>query len=195
MVPLVVFVLMSGIFKSAPVLPPQTVGELDHVRGAEGAALVITVYADFQCPSCLSEVEVVARAWPRVEDKVQLVFRHFPLDIHRHAFAAARYAEAASMQGKFWEMHDMLFINQPLWANLDSATEVFDSYSLQLGLDLDVLKQDLGKSVVRDKILADQQSGIRAGVRGTPSMFFNGKLMNTPRTSSEFISMVNEALE
>ena len=194
MIPLTAFVFFQGMFRSATVLPPDVVGEGDHVRGNESADLVITVYADFQCPSCLDEMEIVARAWPRIEDKVQYVFRYFPLDTHRHSFASARYAEAAGRQDKFWQMHDILFVNQALWSNVSDASVIFDGYAVQLGLDLEQLALDLDEQSLADKIIANQQGGIRAGVRGTPAMFFNGELMPTPKTSGELISMIDMAL-
>ena len=194
LVPLVIIVLLQGLFTGAPVVAPDQITELDHVKGNPEAPLTITVYADFQCPSCLTETELMARAWSQINDKVKVVFRHFPLDSHRHAFLAARYAEAAARQGKFWEMHDILFLNQVLWAALPDAEEVFDSYAAQIGLDIEQLKADMAQSDIREKIVADQQGGIRAGVRSTPAMYLNGRPINNPRSAGELINIVNEAL-
>lgn len=195
LVPLVVFVLARGFFGTAPSLDPAVIGPLDHVRGAESPEVVVTVYADFECPACYREMQVIASAWPRVEDRAQLVFRHFPLDTHRHAFEAARYAEAAGRQGRFWEMHDFLFVNQSVWVLMDDVEAVFDNYALQLDLDLELLHADMDDPSIRDKIRADQQGGVRAGVRGTPALYINGLPADTPRTPAEFVSMVNAAIE
>lgn len=193
-IPIVLFVFYQGLFNRAPVLAPDEIALTDHVKGADDAPLTITVYADFQCPQCLTEAEVIARAWPQISSKVQLVYRFYPLDTHRHSFLAARYAEAAGIQGSFWEMHDILFGNQGLWSALPEARSIFDGYAEQLGLDMEQLSSDLDSVVVRNKIIADQQGGTRAGVRGTPVMFINGRRVTNPRTAGELISMVDEAI-
>jgi protein-disulfide isomerase len=195
LVPLVFFVLLQGLFDGAQSLPPDVVSEADHVRGNPDAALTLTVYADFQCPACLTETEVISRAWPQISDKVKVVFRHYPLDIHRHAFLAARYAEAAGRQDKFWEMHDVLYGNQTLWSGVEDPTAIFDGYARDVGLEVEQLKADIDLAEVRNKIVADQRGGIRAGVRGTPSLFFNGRLVSNPRSANDLVARVNKALE
>jgi len=195
LIPLVLYVLLQGLFNSAPTLPPDVVGESDHVRGNPDAGLTLTVYADFQCPACLTETEVISRAWPQISDKVKLVFRHYPLDIHRHAFLAARYAEAAGRQGKFWEMHDVLYGNQTVWSVTEDPTAMFDGYATELGLDREQLKADIDLAEVRNKILADQRGGTRAGVRATPSMYFNGRPVANPQSANDLVARVNRALE
>lgn len=195
LIPLVLYVFLQGLFTSTPSLPPDVVGESDHVRGNPDADLTLTVYADFQCPACLTETEVIDRAWPQIRDKVKLVFRHYPLDIHRHAFLAARYAEAAGRQGKFWELHDVLYGNQALWSVVDDPTEMFDGFATDLGLDMDQLKTDIDSADVRNKIFADQRGGTRAGVRATPSLYFNGRLVSNPQSASDLVARVNKALE
>lgn len=190
---LAVYVFSRGLFGGAPALAPDRMGELDHVRGNREAPLVLTVYADFECPSCRTEMQMINRAWPRIENDVALVFRHFPLDIHRHAFLAARYAEAAGRQDKFWEMSDLLFSNQRAWTGASDAPRIFDALAEQLGLDMEQLKTDLNSAQVRDKIVSDQRGGVRAGVRGTPSLFLNGRSVNTPRTAADLQQLIQEA--
>ena len=195
LVPLALYVFYQGLFGGAPTLPPAEVAASDHVRGAPDAELTMTMYADFQCPACLTEAQLIAQAWPRIQNDVRVVFRHFPLDSHRHAFLAARYAEAAGRQGRFWDMHDILFARQQDWALLEDAQQVFSSYALELGLDMERLMQDLDAEPVLDKIRADQRGGLRAGVRGTPSLFFNGEMVSNPMSAGQLIQMVNRALE
>ena len=189
---LAIYVFYQGIFGGLPVVPPDRVAAHDQVRGDPDAPLTMTVYADFQCPSCASEMQVIARGWSRISDEVQLVFRHFPLDTHRHAFLAARYAEAAGRQGSFWEMHDQLFNNQAVWSGLagSAARERFDAYAEAIGLDMAQLQEDLGDNAIRDKIVADQQSGIRAGVRATPTTFVNGRQVTSPRSVGALLDLV-----
>lgn len=193
---LALVVLMQGLLLAPATVPPDQVSAADQVRGNPEGPVTLTVYADFQCPACLSETTLITRAWPQISDRTRLVFRHYPLDIHRHAFLAARYAEAAGRQDAFWPMHDILFANQTLWSGVADAAPLFDGYASDLGLDVEQLKQDVELPALRDKILADQRSGNRAGVRATPTLFLNGRLLaNNPRTTSELIDLVNRAAE
>ncbi|MDG2176863.1 MAG: thioredoxin domain-containing protein [Gammaproteobacteria bacterium] len=192
-VPLALFVFYQGIFTGPPSLPPDIIGDADHVRGAQDSDVTITVYADFQCPACLNETQVIARAWPRISEDVRVVYRNFPLDTHRFSFEAARYAEAAGMQDNFWPMHDLLFANQLSWSGVEDPTLFFEGYAEELELDLEQLRADIELPEVRAKINADQQSGIRAGVRSTPSMYINGEMVSNPQTAGGLIDLIEEA--
>lgn len=193
LVVLALVVFFQGLFLGPQTLPPDQIGANDHVRGNLEAAVTLTVYADFQCPACATETALIARAWPQISDKVRLVFRHYPLDIHRNAFLAARYAEAAARQDVFWPLHDVLFANQTLWSGLDDATEVFDAYATEIGLNVARLKADAELDATRAKIFADQRGGTRAGVRSTPSLYLNGRLIANPRTSTELVELIDRA--
>lgn len=193
LVPLIAVVLYQGLRTSAAVMSPAEVASSDHVRGEATAPVTLTIYGDFQCPACLEEAQYLGRAWPQIADKTRLVFRHYPLDTHRHAFLAARYAEAAALQDKFWEMHDVLYANQGLWSNVTDAAILFNGYAEELELDIEKLLTDIEDPEVRNKILADQRGGVRAGVRATPSIFVNGRPVSNPRSASEFVSLVNRA--
>jgi protein-disulfide isomerase len=192
---LTALVFYDGWFMAPPSSPPAQITEQDHVRGNPEATVTMTVYADFQCPACLNESNLIARAWPQIGQRVRLVFRHYPLDTHRHSFLAARYAEAAALQDAFWPMHDVLFGNQPFWSNAEDAAALFDGYATDIGLDLEKLKQDLDTQPVRDKVLADQRGGTRAGVRSTPSLFINGRmLLRNPGSVGELVKLVDAAI-
>jgi protein-disulfide isomerase len=194
LIPVVLFVLFEGMFGGAPVYPPDEVSSTDHVQGPVSAPLTITLYGDFQCPTCATEAMLLAQAWARISDRVRLVFRHYPLDTYPHSFEAARYVEAAGLQGRFWEMYNIIYGDQASWAPLPDATAAFENYAEQLGLDIEQLSTDAQLPVVREKILADQRGGNRAGVRATPTIFFNGEIMPNPRTATELIGMVNQYL-
>jgi len=193
LIPLVLVVLYQGLFSGPPALPPDLVGDADHVRGNPDAPVTLTVYADFQCPACQSEWETITRAWPRIRDDVRLVYRYFPRDTHRFSFQAARYAQAAANQGMFWEMHDMLFATQQEWTLVADPTALFDNYAEQLGLDLEQLRADIESSAVRAKIISDQQGGIRAGVRSTPALFINGDIVQNPATPGALVDLITAA--
>jgi protein-disulfide isomerase len=146
------------------------VNERDHVQGLPTAAVTLLEYGDFQCPYCgaaYAEVKEVQRA---LGDDLLFAFRHFPLaQIHQFALGAAEAAEAAGAQGKFWEMHDLLFENQRHLAPPDLLR-----YATTLGLDLDRFTADLEQGTHEPKIREDFMSGVRSGVNGTPTFFING---------------------
>lgn len=151
--------------------------ETVHVRGYAKAPVTIEEFGDFQCPPCgkLSEpLNQLERAHPK---KVRLVFREFPLITHNHAKAAAYAAEAAGLQGKFWEMHDLLYREQETWAKAAEVESIFNSYGRLLGLDLNRFQKDSKGEIVKARIAADQQRAAELGVTITPSIFLNGTLL------------------
>jgi protein-disulfide isomerase len=193
LLPLILFVLYQGYSSGVAAPSPAEISTTDHTRGNPQALVTLVLYGDFQCPACKEEAEVIARSWGQIGDRVQLAFRHYPLDTHRHAFLAARYAEAAARQGRFWELHNMLYADQALWSSTENAAQVIESMAAQLGLDMAQLRTDAELPEVREKIVADQRGGTRAGVRATPSLFINGRLVNNPRSSAELIALVTRA--
>ncbi|MGB4247874.1 MAG: thioredoxin domain-containing protein [Pseudohongiellaceae bacterium] len=193
--PLIIIVVLYAMMGQGEVYSPIEIAEVDHVRGnPEGVKLV--VYADFQCPACATEYMLMAQAWNSISDRTQMVYRHYPLTAtHPHAWTAATYAEAAGRQGKFWEMYDLLFINQAYWSTLGDA-EVraeFEGYIEQLDLDVEQARVDIRAEDLIQKIRNDQRSGTRSGVRGTPTLFVDGRLVPIPRTSAEIVALINEA--
>lgn len=146
------------------------VSESDHRRGAQDAPLVLVEYGDYECPYCGQAHPVVKHIEDALRGELMFVFRNFPLaQIHPHALTAARAAEAAGLQRKFWEMHDTLYENQE---NLDDESLL--AYATELSLDLDKFTQDILSRRVEDKILLDLEGGARSGVNGTPTFFVNG---------------------
>ena len=124
-------------------------------------------------------------------EKVLVVYRHFPLrSIHKNAENAARASEAASLQGKFWEMHDMLFENQEEWARQGNPKSTFKTYAERLGLDTDKFMDDLGSSEVRNRVNKDYLTGAKANIPGTPTFFLNGERIQTPRSYAAFKGLV-----
>jgi protein-disulfide isomerase len=163
---------------SAPVPDPDVE---DHIHGPARAPLVIE-YADFECPYCAA---LAVRLAPR---SLRRVFRHFPVaSSHPRAWPAARAAEAAGRQGRFWEMHDLLFadparLEDPhLWERAE-----------RLGLDLARFDADRRSEAVRERIARDFQSGVRAGVVTTPSLFCAGQMMSGRLGESELDELVGE---
>ena len=193
LVPLLLIAVLYGLMGQGTVYPPDQLAPNDHVKGnPEGVQLM--VYADFQCPACAAEHQMMAIAWPRIETQIQLAFRHYPLTAtHRFAWTAALYAEAAGAQGKFWEMYDQLFLNQAYWSGLSSVDEEFDGYLEQLGLDMARAHEDMQSEAIIQKIRNDQRGGTSAGVRGTPALFVNGRLTPVPQNPVDLVALVNRA--
>jgi protein-disulfide isomerase len=145
----------------------------DHVRGNPSASVRLVEYADFECPYCGMAEPYAHQVVERFHDEIALVFRPFPLvEIHPHAMQAAQAAEAASLQRKFWEMHDLLFANQK---RLDEASLL--QYAQSIGLDLDRFRQDFASRGVLDAISESVARGKEQGVAGTPTFFLNGQLL------------------
>ena len=143
-------------------LPPIDVG--DWVKGPEDAHVSIVEYSDFQCPACRSFVPIVEEVLNNNPETVTLTYRHFPLIQHKNAERAAQFAEAAGIQGKFFEMHDMLFEKQEDWAELGNPDEVFVSYGEELELDIEQLKADADSDEVAVNIRDAQPAGAHAFV-------------------------------
>jgi len=174
--PLFVLLVLYTIYSQGPTYSPVEITATDHVRGQASNPVSIVVYADFQCPACAQEHRTMMRLWPQLRDMSHLVFRHFPLTAaHQHSWEASLYAEAAGKQGRFWEMHDLLFANQAVWSSLTSVENEFDSYALELNLDLEQLHADIESDEVIEKVRSDQRSGNSSGVRSTPTVFVNGR--------------------
>ena len=179
------------------VQPTASVDEVvvtDHVKGNPDAPITIVEYSDFQCPACEVQYKSIKEVWAPIKSSVRFVYRHFPLtNIHPHALTAAYYSEAAAMQGKFWEMHDMLFDNQNRWTGVKDIKPVFDGYVKQLGLDTEKFAVDLKSDAVKSKVAADMQSAKKAQASSTPSMYLNGELMTGVREADKLKAAIRAA--
>lgn len=167
-----------------------------HIAGKADSNVTLIEYADFQCPACKSYFPIVTQLKEEYGDKVAFQFKHFPLvQIHQNAFIAARAAEAAGNQGKFFEMHDLLFENQETWASSTSPTKIFEGYAQELGLDLEKFKTDSASSGVADVINNDVKSAQAAGANSTPTFVLNGKKIDkSPQSIEDFRKLLDEAL-
>jgi len=193
--PVLVLFIVFTLLNQAPTYSPVEIANSDHIRGNPATPVSIVVYADFQCPACATEHQTMAQLFPRISDQAHLVFRHFPITTaHPHSWTAALYAEAASLQDAFWPMHDYLFANQPIWSALSDVESEFNSYALELNLDLDRLQADLENPDVITKGRADQRGGNASGVRSTPAVFINGRLLASP-SRTRILQVVSEEAE
>ncbi len=190
--PILVLLTLYTLFSQGPTYSTVEIAETDHVRGTAATPVSIVVYADFQCPACATEHETMTRIWPNLRNKAHLVFRHFPITTsHPHSWTASLYAEAAGKQDRFWEMHDYLFATQAIWAGMSNVDSEFDSYALELNLDLDRLHADIESDEVVQKLRSDQRGGNSSGVRSTPAVFINGRIVAQP-SAERIIEVVEE---
>ena len=156
----------------ARLIPP--VNENDHIKGPYNAGIELVEYGDYQCPHCAAAHPLVKAIERTYSNHLKFVFRHFPLsEVHPYAEAAALAAEAASRQEKFWQMHDMIFENQPSL----SIGSLLD-FAEALDLDMRKFERDIKEQEIAAKVEADFLSGMRSGVNGTPSFFINGQKYN-----------------
>jgi protein-disulfide isomerase len=154
-----------------PMLALPVSDQRDHVQGPETAIVTLVEYGDYECSYCGKAYPVMKELRRRFADQMRLVFRNFPLaQIHPHAQAAAEAAEAASAQGRFWEMHDLLYERQNALEDEDLM-----SYAGELRLDLGRFEMELAREVHAERIREDFMSGVRSGVNGTPTFFINGR--------------------
>lgn len=156
----------------------QNGGIADHTEGKADSKVVLIEYGDYQCPGCGSAYPIIKQVVDKYKDQITFVFRNYPLySAHPNAFSSASAAEAAGLQGKFWEMHDKLFTNQNSWKDLNGTarTDYYVNLASQLSLDVDKFKADLDNPDVKKKIDFDAALGKKAQVTGTPSFYLNGK--------------------
>jgi protein-disulfide isomerase len=161
----------------------------DHIRGAPGAPISLLEYGDYECPFCGEVQPIVQEILQRLGDNVCFAFRHFPLtNVHPHSEHAAEAAEAAGAQGKFWEMHDVLFENQQALED-----ESLAEYAAGLGLDEERLIREVTSEAYAHRIREDFRSGARGGVNGTPSFFINGERYDGPRGLEPLLAAISQS--
>ena len=162
------------------------VGPPDHVSGPSDAAVVLVEYGDFECPHCGAAFPHVEEVRQRMGGRMAFVYRHFPLtNAHPHAQSAAEAAEAAGAQGRFWEMHAMIFEHQ-------DALEPEDllGYARDIGLELRQFASELRSGAHASKVRHDFISGVRSGVNGTPTFFINGLRYDGPADATSLLAAI-----
>lgn len=198
---LIIVLLFAYYFYSMSTNPASTskvaevvVTQTDHVRGAKDGKVTLVEFGDFQCPACGAWAPMVQQVLSDNKDTLKLVFRHFPLtQIHRNALPAAKAAEAAGLQGKFWEMYDILYQKQEEWSNALNSRQYFLTYATTLGLDTKKFVTDMDSKSVEEKILAELKEGTNLDIQGTPTFFINGKKMEGVTDLSSFNKAIKDA--
>ena len=148
--------------------------------------VVLEEYGDYQCPPCGMLYPVLKDIEHEYGNQLQIVFHHLPLTkIHKNAMNAARAAEAARNQGKFWEMHDHLYRNQNEWKDLDDPRPMFIQYARGLGLNTDRFTHDLDSPEVEQRIVSDMQKATSMGITGTPTVLIDGNMLLYEKTTPD----------
>jgi protein-disulfide isomerase len=170
-----------------------TGGESLHIRGNPKARVTLEEYGDFQCPPCGLLSEPINQLEKDYQPNLRIIFRNFPLFTHAHAREAAIAAEAAGFQGKFWEMHDLLYREQPIWSKAADARTLFNSYAGILGLDLERFKKDMDGDKAKERVEADQKHANLLGVQNTPTIFLNDKAVDPKSLNPESLRAAADA--
>lgn len=201
----VVIVVVVGLFGLFAVTKKDNQGAsgnnnaqpTSHTVGAGTAGVTLIEYGDLQCPACKSYFPILKQVKEEFGDKITFQFRHFPLNqIHPHAYQASRAAEAAGVQGKFFEMHDLLYANQDSWTSLSDVTAVFEGFAQQIGLDMEQYKNDVLSAEVGAAIDADIREGQNAGANSTPTFVINGqKIEENPQSVEAFKELINSKIQ
>jgi len=201
---LLIFVAGFGLWKlsqqaagpSADTAELLKLNSTDWVKGKnDDAAPTLIEYLDFQCPACASYYPLVKQLYDEYGDRIRFAVRHFPLvQIHGNAMASSRAAEASGKQGKFWEMHDILFEKQNEWSNVRNPEQLFTSYAESINLNREHFLNDYKDDSLEEKIKKDRDSGSNLGVPGTPTFFFNGQKIENPRNYSVLKSIIENAI-
>jgi len=158
-------------------------------KGPESAKVTLVEFSDFQCPFCSRVTPTIAEIEETYGDDVRVVFKHLPLSMHPKAPAAHAAAEAAHRQGKFWEMHDLIFANQQ-----QMGPDKYLEWAADIGLDVDRFKRDIVSAEVKRKVDADAAEAASLGVTGTPGFFINGRFLRGARPFASFKQVIDAEL-
>lgn len=174
--------------------PAITTG--DWVTGNKDAKVSVIEYGDFQCPACAAYHPMVQQMLSEYGDRIVFVFRNFPLTQHKNAWVSAQAAGAAGLQGKYWNMNNLLYEKQTDWGELSSGDvkNKLDEYASSLGLDMNKFHQDMDSDAVKNKIRNDSDGGNRSQVDHTPTFFINRTQITNPSSYADLKSAIDKAL-
>ena len=152
-----------------------------HALGPANAPVTLDEYADFECPPCAKLSEPLNQLAKEFGPRLRVVFHHCPFDEHKHALEASYAAEAAGLQGKFWEMHDSLYRDQDVWSNSSDPVSLFSVYAMYLSLNVKRFKIDMESDEVKARVASDTRKRISLGIHTTPSVFINNRQIDLKR--------------
>lgn len=163
--------------------------ETAYHKGNPEATVEIVEFSDFQCPACKDASSIIRQVMSLYSEKVVFYYRHFPLGQHQFAEGAAKAAEAAGKQGKFWEMHDAIFENQD-----DLSNDIFEKLATDLGLDIEKFKTDVGSKEIKDIVAGDKKDAVKLKVNSTPTFFINGEKQERSLSLDEWKAEIDKRL-
>jgi protein-disulfide isomerase len=169
----------------------DTSGKIVHILGPENAPVTIEEFGDFQCPPCGKLSEPINQLQKKFN--LRVIYRNFPLPNHKWAKDAACAAESAGRQGKFWQMHDLLYREQAVWSQSSDARALFQAYAAMLQLDFSKFKEDMDDPEVQRQIETDHERGVAIGVKTTPTIFLNNEAVPPPQLMPEEFPKAVEA--
>jgi protein-disulfide isomerase len=149
--------------------------EMVHVRGRADAPVTLVEFGDFQCPPCANLSDPINKLERDYPSRLRIIFRHCPLANHHHAREAALASEAAGLQGRFWEMHDLLYREQSVWSKAPDPVVLFNAYAGILRLDIDRFKKDMESEQAKARVKSDELQADALGVAITPTIFINNR--------------------
>jgi len=160
-----------------------------HTKGAKDGKVLIVEFSDFECPACIYAEEIVGKVMDKYSNKVKFAYRHYPLPMHQYSRKAAQAAEAAAIQGKFWEMKSIIFKN-----NSSLKPDDLIKYAKDIGLDIDQFKKDQESDKIKEIIENDIKAAQDLGVEGTPTFFINEEKIFGVPSFEEFQNLIEKNL-
>ena len=164
-----------------------------NMLGSPTALVTVEEFADFQCGSCAAVHPMLKQIQSVYGSRIKFIFRHFPLSMHDKAFDASVAAEAAGMQGRFWDMQNQLFSNQQAWMNSPSYKQMFADYAQKIALDPEKFQEDTSSMPAKQRVEADLARGRALGVNSTPTVYINGKSVPYPQINVESLRQIIDA--
>lgn len=194
---LIVVIAAIGAYQVANTEMPRRDGSLstplneaDWTKGASNPKVSFVEYSDFECPACGAYHPILEEMFTKYKDDISFTYRHFPLPQHPNALPAAYAAEAAGLQGKFWEMTNTLFNNQTEWAESENPNSIFENYAQSLNLDMIKYSNDIASDEVKNAVEDDRKSAILSAIDHTPTFFINGKMIENPNSIEELDTLI-----
>lgn len=186
---------LSKESKPKPADTSLLIRENSNKISTDSGKLTIVEFGDYECPACGAVYPGLKQVLSEYSGKVNFVYRHFPLMQHKSAEIAAAAAEASGMQGKYWDMHNMLYERQDEWDEGADALGFFRKYATEIGLDVEKFVSDMGSEQAKQKVRNDLTDGLALGINSTPSFFFDGELYKKGFSYNDFKTEIESRLK
>lgn len=186
----------SNTKSSSNLVVPAPTKDEKFTKGDPKSKVVVTEYGDFQCPACAASQPIVKQLLNEFGDKIYFVYRFFPLtNVHQNAKISAQAGFAAFKQGKYWEMHEMLYDTQTDWAQMPNPQDTFVQYATNLKMDVNKFKTDMNSNEASKFVDDSLNKAIESGLNSTPSFFLNNQKIASPNTYDDFKTLIENELK